>query len=272
MSTLSNEGEATPTQGEATPTQDEWAARLADWAIPQHILDKAPESPWGFPPSLFLPSKELNPAHRRALEVLPASGSILDVGAGGGSSSLPLADRAGLIVALDESAAMLETFGREADGLGVDHREIRGSWPEASSKAPGVDVVTCGNVFYNVPSLTPFALALSRHAGIRVVAELTVRHPQVALNEFWRHFHGVDRPEGPDCEDALAVLIEAGIEAHLERWKRTPPDRSATRTELVAFVRRRLCLTEDHDSEINELLGERAVLQPGDMATLWWDV
>jgi hypothetical protein len=82
----------------------------------------------------------------------------------------------------------------------------------------------------------------------------------------------VDRPEGPDCEDALAVLIEAGIEAHLERWKRTPPDRSATRPELVAFVRRRLCLTEDRNSEINELLGERAVLQPGDMAMLWWDV
>ncbi|CAN5540981.1 hypothetical protein BH20ACT21_BH20ACT21_10070 [soil metagenome] len=257
----------------ATTAQDKWAAHLAAWAIPQHILERAPESPWGFPPSLFLPSEEeQNPAHRRALEVLPPSGWILDVGAGGGASSLPLGGRVGVIVALDESAAMLETFGREADRLGIEHRAIQGSWPEASPEAPLVDVVICGNVFYNVGALAPFALALGRHAGIRVVAELTERHPQVALNDFWRHFHGLDRPEGPTCEGALEVLTEAGIEAHLERWKRTPPDRSRTRPELVAFVRRRLCLTQERDSEIDELLGERAVLQPGDMATLWWDV
>ena len=167
---------------------------------------------------------------------------------------------------------MLETFSREAGRLGVDHRVIQGSWPEASAEAPLVDVVTCGNVFYNVASLQPFALALGRHAGTRVVAELTARHPQVALNDFWRHFHGLERPEGPGCEDALAVLVEAGIEAHLERWKRTPPDRCRTRPELVAFVRRRLCLPQERDGEIDELLGVRAVLQPGDMATLWWDV
>lgn len=257
---------------QATTAQEKWAAQLADWAIPQPILDRAPESPWGFPPSLFLPSEEeQNPAHRRALEVLPTSGSVLDVGAGGGSSSLPLAGRAGVVVALDESAAMLETFSREAGRLGVDHREIQGSWPEVSAEAPLVDVVICGNVFYNVASLTPFALALGRHAGIRVVAELTAHHPQVALNHLWRHFHDHDRPEGPTCEDALGVLVEAGIDAHLERWKRTPPDRSRTRPELVAFVRRRLCLTQERDGEIDELLGERAVLQPGDMATLWWD-
>ena len=194
------------------------------------------------------------------------------MGAGGGSSSLPLAGRAGVIVALDESAAMLEAFGREADRLGVDHREIQGSWPEASAEAPLVDVVICGNVFYNIARLAPFALALGRHAGTRVVAELTAHHPQIALNHMWRHFHDLDRPEGPSCEDALAVLGEAGIDAHLERWKRTPPDRSRTRSEMVAFVRRRLCLTQDRDSEIDELLGESAVLQPGDMATLWWDV
>lgn len=258
---------------EKTTAQEKWAAQLADWAIPQHILDRAPESPWGFPPSLFLSSEEeQNPAHLRALEALPPSGSVLDVGAGGGASSLPLAGRAGGIVALDESAAMLETFSREADRLGLDHREIQGSWPEVSAEAPPADVVICGNVFYNVASLNPFALALGRHAGIRVVAELTAHHPQVALNHLWRHFHVLDRPEGPICEDALAVLIEAGIDANLEHWRRTPPDRSRTRPELVAFVRRRLCLPQERDSEIDELLGERAVLQPGDMATLWWDV
>jgi precorrin-6B methylase 2 len=249
-----------------------WAAQLEAWAIPRHILERAPESPWGFPPSLFAFSEqEETLTHRRALAALPPSGSVLDVGAGGGAVSLPLARRAGSIVALDESEAMLESFARQAERLGVTHEEILGSWPEASSGAPRADVVVCGNVFYNVPPLAQFALALGRHARVRVVAEVTSLHPQVALNDFWRHFHGLDRPAGPSCEDALEVLVEAEIDARLERWKRHPPDRSQTRGELVAFIRRRLCLPAERDPEIDELLGERAVLEHGDMATLWWD-
>ncbi|HEU4488944.1 MAG TPA: class I SAM-dependent methyltransferase [Actinomycetota bacterium] len=264
MSTVTREG------GSA---QQRWAAQLEAWAIPQAILDNAPESPWGFPPSLFAFSEqEETLTHRRALEGLPRSGSVLDVGAGGGATSLALARRAAWIVAVDESEAMLESFAREAERLGVGHEEILGSWPEVSPRTPHADVVVCGNVFYNAPLLAPFALALGRHARVRVVAEVTARHPQVALNDFWRHFHGLDRPAGPRCEDALEVLVEAGIDARLERWRRPLPDRSQTRQDLVAFVRRRLCLHSERDPEIDELLGERAVLQPGDMTTLWWDV
>ena len=264
MSTVTREGSS---------AQQRWAAQLEAWAIPRVILDKAPESPWGFPPSLFAFSEqEETLTHLRALEALPPSGSVLDVGAGGGATSLLLARRAASIVAVDESEAMLESFAREAERLGVGHEEILGSWPEVSPRTPRADVVVCGNVFYNAPLLAKFAIVLGRHATIRVVAEVTARHPQVALNDFWRHFHGLDRPTGPRCEDALEVLVEAGIDARLERWKRPLPDRSQSRQELVAFVRRRLCLPSERDPEIDELLGERAVLQDGDMATLWWDV
>jgi hypothetical protein len=35
---------------------ERWSHMLAGWAIPQEILDGAPESPWGFPTGVFVQS------------------------------------------------------------------------------------------------------------------------------------------------------------------------------------------------------------------------
>jgi SAM-dependent methyltransferase len=253
-----------------------WAEALEAWAIPQGILDAAPESPWGFPPGLFHRGHhELGPpdtpSYRRALEALPAGGSVLDVGVGGGAASLPLVPAAATITGVDEGAAMLESFGRAAREAGVEHSVIEGSWPNIASRAPRADVVVCHHVFYNVPDLRAFALALGEHARHRVVTELTERHPLVSLNDLWHHFHGTPRPDGPGAEDALAVIAEAGIRAHLEPFDRPPTRHRLERPDLVAFVRRRLCLTPDADPEIDELLGDRQVINTGRAVALWWD-
>jgi hypothetical protein len=255
---------------------DGWAQALEAWAIPQEILDAAPESPWGFPPGMFERTTEdlsppRTPSYLRALESLPEGGSVLDVGVGGGAGSLPLVPPARAIIGVDEGAAMLETFARAAEAVGAEHQEIEGSWPDVAARAPVADLAVCHHVFYNAPDLPAFAAALSEHARSRVVVELTERHPLVALNELWRHFHDFPRPEGPTAEDALEVLTEMGIEAHMERFARPPVRMRRERGDLVAFVRRRLCLSADKDPEIDELLGDRQVLNSGDVATLWWD-
>src|SRR5262249_53587807 len=97
-----------------------WREALAFWAIPQPILDAAPESPWGFPVELFASRAdastvmELSPSNRRAREVLPEGGSVLDVGCGAGAASLPLASRAGLLIGIDSSNDMLAAFAERA--------------------------------------------------------------------------------------------------------------------------------------------------------------
>jgi hypothetical protein len=253
-----------------------WAQALEAWAIPQEILDAAPESPWGFPPGLFRSGPEElgpsdTPSHRRALEALPPGGSVLDVGVGGGAGSLPLVPPAAAITGVDQGAAMLESFARAAKEIGVEHSVIEGSWPEVAARAPRADVVVCHHVFYNVPHLRSFAIALGEHARYRVVAELTERHPLVALNDLWLHFHGSPRPDGPRAEDAHAVLAEAGIPARFERFDRPPTRRRLERRDLVAFVRRRLCLSPEADAEIDELLGDRRAINTGPVVALWWD-
>src|SRR5204862_3057167 len=134
------------------------------------------------------------------------------------------------------------------------------------------DVVVCHHVLYNVADVVPFVSALTTSARHRVVCELTAVHPQVALNELWRHFWDLDRPTGPTADDALAVIAEAGIEADSERWSRAPRSvtTGASRADVVAFARRRLCLTADRDPEIDALLTADALTPPADVVTLWW--
>ena len=44
----------------------------------------------------------------------------------------------------------------------------------------------------------------------------------------------------------------------------------ASRDDVVAFVRRRLCLTADRDAEIDALLPGDALAPPADVVTIWW--
>lgn len=257
---------------------ERWAEALGAWAIPPEILAQAPESPWGFPTGIFAHSAhqvvatgaEPAPTAGRALEALPAGGSVLDVGVGGGATSLPLASCAGHITGVDENRALLESFAAAAERLGVAHTEVEGTWPDVAGAVDPVDVVVCGHVFYNVADLVPFVRALTATARQRVVAELTVAHPQAHLNPLWRRFHGIDRPTGPTVDDALAVLGEAGVDAEVERWEAPGRWESAPREELVAFARRRLCLPAERDPEVDAALDELAGPAPRQLATLWW--
>lgn len=249
-----------------------WAAQLAEWAIPDHIMAQAPESPWRFLPSVFAAPADPGPdtpSRRRAREALPAGGTVLDVGCGGGAAGLALAPGAGRLVGFDQSEELLELFATRAAELGVDHSVIHGSWPEQAAAAPIADVVVSHHVAYNVPALAAFAAALTDHARRRVVVELTDRHPRVGLNHLWRHFWALDRPSGPTADDAVAVLRQAGIEPEVERSPRRYGEHD--RARRVAAVRRYLCLPPERDAEVDEVLGGPDDGAPlGDNVTLWW--
>ena len=254
-----------------TAAAERWATQLAAWAIPDHIMATAPESPWTFSPATFRAPADPGPdtpSRRRAREALPEGGSVLDVGCGGGAAGLALVPPAGRVTGFDQSAELLAIFAERARELGVEHEVVEGDWPEDAGAVGPADVVVCHHVAYNVPDLAGFALALSSHAGRRVVMELSDHHPRFWLNDVWRHFWDVPRPDGPVADDAVAVLAEAGIRPQVERSPRQP--RSIPRQARVASVRRYLCLPADRDPEIDAVLGDDSG-QPGEVVTLWWD-
>ncbi len=268
---------------------DRWRDRLAEWAIPEEILANAPESPWGFETECFRrrgeapPVPELTPTTRRALEALPQDGTVIDIGVGGGATSLPLAVRAGFIVGVDQQPDMLEGFLANAAAAGVEARAVNGAWPEAAAEIEPADVVVAGHVFYNIPALEPFARAMDAHARFRVVVELTEQHPLDWMRDLWLRFHELQRPDGPTADDAVAVLGDLGFTTGRE-------ERSIAgdfggggferREDAIHSIRKRLCLPAERDSEIVDALGARLREIHGlwdvgpeerTVVTLWWD-
>ena len=268
---------------------DRWREQLAAWAIPEDILAKAPESPWGFATECFrrrgeaTPERTPTPTTVRALEGLPEGGTVIDIGVGGGATSLPLAGRAGSIVGIDAQADMLDGFLANAAAAGVEARGVTGTWPEAAADIPAADVVVAGHVLYNVPAIEPFARALDAYARSRVVLELTAKHPLDWMRDLWLRFHDLERPVGPTAEDARAVLRELGFEGgHEERL--VAGERISggfgRREDAIHSIRKRLCVPSDRDAEIADALGDRlrefdGVWDVGPVerfvVTLWWD-
>jgi 2-polyprenyl-3-methyl-5-hydroxy-6-metoxy-1,4-benzoquinol methylase len=268
---------------------ERWRQQLLARRIPDDILEAAPESPYGFPPELFVHRAthagraEPTPTTLEALAALPEEGSVLDVGCGGGATSLPLAGRVSAVTGVDAQADMLRAFADAWAGAGVAAATIQGTWPEVETEAPVADVVVCGHVLYNVADAAPFVAALGHHARRRVVLELTERHPIAWMEDLWQRFHDLSWPDGPTADDAEELCRDLGLEVH-RRDRTTEGDRGggfAHREDAVALVRRRLCLRPERDDEVVDALGPRLRERdgrwsagPGDqtVATLWWDV
>ncbi len=268
---------------------DRWREQLEAWAIPQRLIDAAPGSPYGFPAELFRTrgaassTEPANSTTERALESLPAGGEVLDVGVGGGATSLPLVSKAGRLTGVDQQADMLAAFETAARDAGVSVATVKGGWPDVANDVPEADVVVCGHVAYNVADLGPFVRALNDRARRRVVMELTEHHPLSWMNDLWLRFHGLARPTGPSYLDALEVIRELDLRPEHEAANREGDQTGggfARRADAVALVRRRLCLPPGRDTEIAEALGDRLRERDGlwaagparrVVATLWWD-
>lgn len=262
-----------------------WREQLLAWAIPPAILDAAPVSPFGFPAELFVSRAERarddDPSAVVARAALGDGGSVLDVGAGGGAASLPLAPPATRLVAVDPSRELLDAFLRGASTRGVEAAAVEGAWPDAADATETCDVVVCHHVLYNVADLAPFLAALTAHARRRVVVEITDEHPLAWTRDLWRTLHGVERPAGPRAADAVAVAAELGIDVRrqdsVRRWA---AGGFARREDAIALIRRRLCVGPERDAEIERLLGDRLAEDAGlwnagppaqPIVTLWWE-
>ena len=259
-----------------------WAEQLLAWAIPDDIVAQAEIPPWSHDPLTFAVDDTLDgtsPIFELAREMLPIDGgSVMDVGCGGGRSSLPLAPRATRIVGIDENPAMLARFSQAADEAGVEFEEIVGRFPDVVIQAEmsgrpisPCDVVVCHHVFFNVPDLEPFVVALTAMARLGVVVVIPKRHPLSAWNEGWKHFWNLDRPSGPTSDDAIALIEGLGIELEVFDVARPPLSRHADDPQLlVQSARRRLCLPSSRDGDIAKWLQDHPPAFMNEVVVLRW--
>ena len=216
---------------------------------------------------------------RRSVE----PGAVLDVGVGGGATSLPLAARCTGLIAVDGQIDMLEAVTARAADLGLPVTSVLGRWPDVAPDTPRPTSPSAGHVAYNVPELGAFLTALSAHARRRVVIELTERHPLSWMNDLWVRFHDLERPERPSADDAEALCGALGFDAHRDERVDTADTAGSgfeRRGDAIALVRRRLCLTPERDDDIADALGSRLHEHAGlwgagpheqRVITLWWE-
>jgi len=257
-----------------TEPGERWRQSLRQVTVPQAVLDKAPEPEFSLEPEMFRwrPEEDakqpVRPSRRRALEALPAGGSVLDVGVGGGASSLGLVPKAGLIVGVDPLEGMLKSFEASARTAGVATRAVLGTWPEAANEVEPADVAVSHHALYRVAEIEDFAAALTARTRHRVVIELSSQHPLAALAPLWEAFHGLEWPEWAVADEAEAVFASMGLSVEREDMVLPPHNREIT-PDYVAFMRRRLHVGPDRDPEIEEFLRGRTP-QERRVVALWW--
>ena len=185
---------------------------------------------------------------------------------------------------VEKVEADLEAWDVEGAQKGLD--ELLVEYPDAQETAyyrGRVSVVVCGHALYNVADLMPFLSALNDAAERRVVVEITRSHPRNRALEraLWRHFWNLERPQGPNVEDAVAVMRQAGIEPNVEPWESQQRGGFHSLEELVSWMRRTVCLDPGREGEVRTIVLQYATERDGQwrlspepraLATLWWDV
>jgi SAM-dependent methyltransferase len=252
-----------------------WAQMLSGWAIPEDIVAAAPRTPYFFDPQVFIDAADEalartsdTPSDAAARDALPAAGTVLDVACGAGAASLRL--RPGRVVGIDPSAPLLKSFTERAAHLGSEASTIEDSWPAAAKQAPTVDVVVCHHIVYNVPNLAAFVTALRDHALRRVVVELTAVHPMAWMRPYWAALYGLEQPDRPVAEDAIAVLSDLGLTVQQKRWQRHYQMIGETGDQALDRIARRLCLPAGRRDELSRLLATIPPPTDRDMVTIWW--
>lgn len=156
-----------------------------------------------------------DPFLEKVLAYVDGRSTVLDVGAGAGRHSVPLARVVRRVFAVEPSAALASHLREWAQEEGLNNIEvIEGTWPEVN--VPICDVVICSHVLYPVADIEPFLRRLDDSA--RRYCFLWLHDEQVALESLglWERFHGEPRARQPTVRDAVPVLWQMGLRPNVE--------------------------------------------------------
>ena len=141
--------------------------------------------------------------------------TLLDVGAGAGRLSLPLALNCRHVTALEPSASMGEVFSQQASDLSIQNVSlVQAKWEDAQVEA--ADIVLCCHVLYVVADIESFLRKLESHARQSVLVVIYKSAPQSQTYSLWKRIHGEERLSLPSLPELQQVLSELKIDAQVE--------------------------------------------------------
>jgi hypothetical protein len=148
----------------------------------------------------------------------------LDLGAGGGRYTLPLALMVRRMYAVEPSAGMREVLAAGAREYGIENVETFAErWPSPKSEAPVADVGFMSQVGYDIEDIGPFGDQLEAHTRRMCAVMLYDFTPLRYFEALWPRVHGEPRVTLPGLREFMTLLFARGQAPSLGTITLAPP-------------------------------------------------
>ncbi|MQF68732.1 class I SAM-dependent methyltransferase [SAR202 cluster bacterium AD-804-J14_MRT_500m] len=194
---------------------------------------------------------------------------VIDVGAGAGRLTFPMAIQCSYVIAVEPSKSMSLALLDEANRYGIDNVElIQNSWE--STKVGKADVVLCAHVLYTCGDIKSFVRKLNSHATSEVWVILFNAPPQRNSYPLWGPVHGEERLWLPALPQFEEILRELGIQYDVRVLESHQPGSFDNHADAWSQLRRRLFLSEgsEKDYKLGRVLADVLVEKSGQLHLL----
>jgi FkbM family methyltransferase len=207
-----------------------------------------------------------DPLMRFVLARLKADDTVLDIGAGIGRWSIPMAKVCKKVTALDALPGMLEILrGNAAVEKVTNINPVVGDWATAEVE-PHDHVLSC-HAAYNSPDILEYARKMERCAVQACYLVMRVPRHNGVIGELSSYIHGTFH-DSTNFIVGYNALLQAGIAGHVVMEEQGRQWHNETLDDALQRARRHLRLsTNEHDDMITDLLKKRLVLREG---RYWW--
>jgi SAM-dependent methyltransferase len=205
--------------------------------------------------------------------------TALDIGAGSGRWTVPLASTCKIVTAIEPSVDMREILGQNIGAAGLTNvRIVPDPWEEALIGQH--DISVCAHAMYSNPDLASFIHKLELHT--RKTCYLAIRLPPVngIIGDLSFAIYGRYH-DSPNAIIAYNALYELGIcanvlvENEIYRWENNTYEDAFSRAKHHLHLN----LTDKYDTLVKETLRRRLIradnslMWPDGMrsALLWWN-
>ena len=186
----------------------------------------------------------------------------IDIGAGGGRYTLPIALLARRVYAVEPSQGMRDVLMASARDHHIDNLDIFDErWPVAESNAPRADVAFISQVGYDIAEFSEFTAQMEAHAGRLCLSLMFDKAPITEFAPLWKPVHGEERVALPALAEMSALLFARGRMPRVIESVDVPPRTYESIEALHSAARRPIWVLEGtpEDARLGVAIRELAV-------------
>ncbi len=202
------------------------------------------------------------------LQSVNSEDTVVDIGAGNGRWTIPLADRAQTVSAVEPDRDMLELLHENIPPTQRNIQIIQSSWEEAQVDVH--DYAVCAHAMYSSPDLAGFVRKMEQHA--RKACYLAIRLPPIdgvigilSKTIYGRVYDSVNAIIAYNALYNLGIYANVKVEQEIHSWVNNTLDEAFMRAKRHLH----LASNNNYDKLIRDTLNRRLV--PGDNGYIWPD-